>query len=151
MPLVDILGVTISHSSDVSPLAGCSIDLPRPNSHCDLYEIEVAGWALGPDGPPEAIELIHRNQTLRKAALDIPRLDVAKVFPDIPNADRSGFCMSCGVTGFDTEFELEVTALFGANTRVRLGTIRGRHEPVHSKFQPTLRPLMLTSLGRTGT
>jgi len=150
MSLVDITDVTL-HPSDVIPLVGCSIDYPRPNSHTDIYEIDVAGWVLGPDGPPEAIELIQDDQLLRQIVLNIPRVEVAKLFPDVPNAERCGFWTSCGVTSLGTQFKIEIDALFQNNVRVRLGTISGRHQPLRSSFQPTLQPLMLTSLGRTGT
>jgi sulfotransferase family protein len=149
MPLVEIIDVVICRPD--ANLAGCSIDLPLPNTQSDIYEIDVAGWALGPDGPPEAIDLIHRGELVRTVALDHPREGVAEALPHVANALQSGFHTRCGVNRLDSEFEIEVTAVFPGEDRVRIGTIRGRHEPAHSNFHPALQPLMLTSLGRTGT
>jgi hypothetical protein len=152
MALVDIVDVSRCQS-DLSKLAGSLIDRPRPDSRSEIYEIEIAGWALGRDGPPDAIDLREGDRLLRWTTPDIPRRDVAEKFQHIPNAQQSGFRMSCGVIGLSTEFELTINALFrGGNERVRLGTIHGRHQPLRPKnFEPSLQPLMLTSLGRAGT
>src|SRR5262249_33255239 len=53
--------------------------------------------------------------------------------------------------GLRAEFELQVDAVLGDRSRVTLGTIRGRQQALNSGFTPKLQPLMITSMGRTGT
>ena len=148
MSLVEILDVTTCRTDQ---LIGFAIDRPGSNSQSDTYQIEIVGWVLGRGGPAEAVELRQRGRLVRHVAVDHARPDVAKLFPDVPGAQHSGFWICCGVTGLGTDFEIEIEAVLGGDARVRLGTIRGRHQPVRSNFNPTLQPLMVTSLGRTGT
>ena len=49
------------------------------------------------------------------------------------------------------EFELLLDAVFADGSRTTLTRIRGRRSPLRTGFAPRLRPLMVTSLGRTGT
>ena len=42
-------------------------------------------------------------------------------------------------------------AVLEDSTRVQIGSLRVRHQPLRTSFQPTLQPITLTCLGRTGT
>jgi sulfotransferase family protein len=50
-----------------------------------------------------------------------------------------------------TEFELLVRAVLEDKTRVPIGTIKGERTSLRTSFEPRLQPLMITTLGRTGS
>lgn len=127
-----------------------AIDAPRIGGR-DVYDIEVAGWALGERQPVKEIEIHQSGVVVRRAPLDQHRPDVARDYPDRADAITSGFRTWLSVVGLEPEAELQVRALLEDGTRSRLGAIRLRHQPVQSGFEPTLQPLMLTTMGRAGT
>ncbi|MGA2902511.1 MAG: sulfotransferase [Candidatus Korobacteraceae bacterium] len=49
------------------------------------------------------------------------------------------------------EFELLVQVVLENGLRMPVGRIRGRHRAVPSRFEPTIQPLLVNSLARTGT
>ena len=50
----------------------------------------------------------------------------------------------------EREFRLDVRAVLADGRRAAVGSITGRREPLRTSFQPQLKPLLVTSLGRTG-
>jgi hypothetical protein len=59
----------------------------------------AGGWALSPDGPlTEAVVLVDGRRGV-SASLDFPREDIAERYPDVPNAERSGWNAMVDVRG----------------------------------------------------
>ncbi|MGB7685886.1 MAG: sulfotransferase [Solirubrobacterales bacterium] len=133
-------------------LSGAHIDHPVAGSTSDTYAIEVRGWAIGTDEPVEAIEVsLGARRTALKASLGEPRPDVAGEFPDAPHAQGSGFRTLVGVLENRAKFGLEVHAQLSNGSRVRIGRIEGEREPIRAQFEPTIQPLMLNTIGRSGS
>ncbi|MDQ3910769.1 MAG: sulfotransferase [Actinomycetota bacterium] len=149
-PLVEIL--TVRHADpDPEHLRGFSLDVPQPGTKTDVYNFELAGWVLGQRLPVVAVEVRAKGAVLRRVPLVHPRPDVAAHYPDAPAAERCGFHTGVGVLGLEPGIELQVRAVLEDESRVRMATVRLRHQPLCSGFEPTLQPLMLTTLGRAGT
>jgi hypothetical protein len=150
MALVDIRDV---QPAPVNPerLRAFAIDLPRSDAASDVYDVEIAGWALGQDIPVGAVEIHAEGTVLRRVPLDQQRPDIAQAFPDVDGAATCGFRTWLSVVGLEPGVDLQLRAVLKDETRVRLGAIRFAHEPLRSGFEPTLQPLMLTTLGRAGT
>jgi hypothetical protein len=127
-----------------------AIDAPRIGAR-NVYDVEVAGWVLGERQPVKEIEIHQSGVVVRRMPLDQHRPDVARDYPDRPDANMAGFRTWVSVVGLEPEAELQLRALLDDGTRSRLGAIRLRHQPVQSGFQPRLQPLMLTTMGRAGT
>jgi len=106
---------------------------------------------LGRDCRVKTLELMHEDRLLRAVPVRGHRRDMAVRFPDIAWAEHCGFTMDSGVLGLPREFELTLDAILEDGDRVSTATIRGTHEPLRSSHQPGLQPLMVTSLGRTGS
>ena len=53
--------------------------------------------------------------------------------------------------GLSPEFELNLRAVLENGDSVPFASIRARHKPIQPAFEPHLRPIILTSLPRTGT
>jgi hypothetical protein len=136
---------------EASPdIAGFSVDFPLPG-RADGYGVRIGGWVLAAGTAPLAAVEIHLGGQL------VGRLRVALVRPDVnaalalADAPTTGFDDSIHVATFPTEFALTLQAVTAAGGRIPLAVVRGRHSPLRSSFTPSLQPLLLTSLGRSGT
>lgn len=150
MALVEILDVQPA-AVDPERLRGFALDAPQPGTKTDVYDFEIAGWVLGQRVPAVAVEVYAEGGVMRRVPLEHPRPDVAEAYPDAPMTGPSGFRTWVGVLGLEPGAELQVEAVLKDENRVSLATIRWRHQPLRSGFEPALQPLMLTSLGRAGT
>lgn len=126
------------------------IDAPRLGGR-NVYDIEFAGWILGRDQEVKEVEVHVEGTVLRRAPIDQFRQDVAAHYPDHPNARISGFRTWVSVIGIEPGVALQLRAVLADDSRVRLGSVQYTHQPLNSGFDPKLRPLMLTTLGRAGT
>ena len=149
MALVEIDDVEIG-APQPGKLRAFSIDAPRIGGR-NVYDVEFAGWVLGDGQPVDEIELHQAGTVLRRAPLDQQRADVARDYPDTPGAAISGFRTWLSVVGLEPETMIQIRAKLADGSRVRLGSVSLRHMPVQSGFDPTLQPIMLTTMGRAGT
>src|SRR5690242_14902654 len=125
MSIVEILEVR-QHPDWGLRLRGCNIDSPCTAARLESATVEIAGWALGPDGPAAAIELIHGGEVFRRVPAAVHRPDVAAAFPDVPCAHAAGFTVSVAIVG---EQEFQVRAVLRDQTRVPIAWMRARrHE-----------------------
>ncbi len=150
MALVEIADVSLS-DLDSERLWGRYIDRPVRESQTEVYSINISGWVLGRSCPAVAVEVVHEGAVLRRVPINVRRPGVVAEYPEVPEAEQSGFKTTLGLLQTTLEFELLVRVVLQDNSRVPIGTIRGRRSSLHSDFQPRLQPLVLTSLGRTGT
>ena len=133
-------------------LLGAHIDHPVPGTDFDSYALEVRGWAIGADGPVDAIEVsLGARKTALKASTGEPRPDVAAEYPDTPHAQSCGFRTQVGLLENRAKFGLEVHARLSDGSRVRIGRIEGERRRVRSDLEPTVQPLMLNTIGRSGS
>ncbi len=151
MALVEVADVSM-YALNSERLWGCRIEAPQPGSQTEIYAFDIKGWVLGRNSPAVAVELVHEGGMLRRVPMNHRRPDIAAVFPDVPGAENSGFHVNMmNVLGASLELELKVQAVLPKDTRVPIGVIRARRRSLRSDFQPRLQPLMLTTLGRTGS
>jgi hypothetical protein len=135
-----------------SGLLGAHIDHPVPGTRLGAFALEVRGWAVGADAPVAAIEVsLGARGTTVATTLGEPRPDVAGELPDTAQAQGSGFRMLVGLLENRARFGLEVHARLADGTRVRVGRIEGERRRVTSAFDPTMQPLMLNTIGRSGS
>ncbi len=150
MAVIEILGISPS-PMDSERLSGFTLDTPAPGSQSEVYAIPIAGWVVARRIRAVGLEVVHDGRMLRKTPVSRPRPDVRAQFPDIAGAENCGFRTLVGVLGMAPEFELLLQVVLEDQNRIPLTVIRGRHPFLASGFQPSLQPLMITSLGRTGT
>ena len=132
-------------------LLGADIQIPGTGEKPAGSTIKIAGWVVGRQAPVETIELVIDGKVIKTATVDLTRPVVGQRFPAVPWAERSGFMTLAGIIGLGSPFELRMRAVFPDGSRVPFAVIRGSTEAVSTSFTPTLQPLMVTSLGRTGT
>jgi hypothetical protein len=115
------------------------------------YSIELSGWVLGRRCPAVAIEVVYEGMNLWRVPLTVKRPDVMAAFDGAENAEVCGFSTAISALKLDLEFELTVRVILQDKVRVAIAKIRGKRSPLHSEFHPRLHPLMVTTLGRTGS
>jgi hypothetical protein len=136
---------------DSELVGGFCLDYPKQMSATDLQAIEVEGWVVGKKSAAVAVELVHEDVLMRKTPVKASRPDVVASFPGLSVPVQCGFWTAVGTLGLAPRFELRLDVEFEDGNRETLGMLRGNHQPAASGYEPQLRPLMVTSLGRTGT
>jgi glycosyltransferase involved in cell wall biosynthesis len=123
--LAEILEVSLSEL-DSERLWGRHIDLPKPNTQTEASAVDLMGWVLGKSSPAVAVELLHDGRVIRRFPLNYRRPDIAEAFPDVPNAEDSGFKTTVSLLGATPELEVSLQAVLKDQNRVPIGVIRGR-------------------------
>jgi hypothetical protein len=139
-------------------LYGSYIEAPQPGAKGDEYVLHLKGWVLGRTSTVRAVGVRYRPQPshaagdrlLRTTAIRGRRPDIEAAFPQRGGVDAH-FEALVGVIGLSPEFELHLAAVLQDGTRVPIGSVRVRHKPLRTGFQPRFQPLAVTCLGRTGT
>jgi len=143
---------TVARSqSNADELWGFTLDSPKPGDRSLVWALNLRGWILGKKAPVTAVECHYDGVLSRTIPVDRPRPDVAARYPQVAGAATSGFEACLGVVGLAPEFELQLCARCDDGTTIPLAAVRGVHGPLRSSFRPKIQPLMVTSLGRTGT
>lgn len=107
--LVEVLAVEAEEIPEGGPLRGASVDTPAVGRRMAAAAIEIGGWALGPEGPPEAIEVAHAGEVLGRGVQQ-ERADLAGAFPEVEAAAFAGFAIDLDGSRLPPESELVVQA-----------------------------------------
>ncbi len=150
MDLVTVNAVELREPS-LDHLYGGHLEAPTAGSGSSSRTVHFEGWLLGKTGNAEAVEILHDGQPVLRLPIVEERPDIAAAFPDVPGAQRSGFTGTLGGLRLRSEFELLLRAVLDNGVKVPIGTLRGRRAPLQPMGSPTPRPLILTTLGRTGS
>jgi SAM-dependent methyltransferase len=125
---------------------------PKPGFTSSGFSMAVQGWILGPGGPPQAIQIGTSAGASWESKMNLKRDDIAAILPQVPGAERSGFRTQISAVPLPGKFDLSVQARFEDGSVVTIATISGRRAPLGGEPDASLlRPLMLTTLGRTGS
>lgn len=149
-PAVRITNVEIAAPN--GGLLGAHLDFPAVGMTSDTYAVEIRGWAVGEGAPVEAIEIsLGAKGSLISVAVGEPRPDVAGGFPDVPHAEGGGFRAVVGVLENRASFGLTVRARLADGSRALVGRIEGERSPVDTGAEAEIQPLMLNTIGRSGS
>lgn len=149
-PAVRITKVEIAPPSD--GLLGAHLDFPAIGMTSDTYAVEIRGWAVGDGAPVEAIEIsLGAKSATISVNVGEPRPDVSGGFPEAPHAEGSGFRAVVGVLENRANFGMAVRARLADGSRALVGWIEGERSPVTTGVDPKIQPLMLNTIGRSGS
>jgi hypothetical protein len=126
------------------------IDDPRPGTRRNLHVLHIVGWTVGRDSPATAIEILTNGRLLRTVPVRGGRADVAETVGVSPGTDCVFHAM-VGLIGLKQETELRLRVVLADGQRVDAATVRVRRTPLSSGYEPVLAPLMVTTLGRSGS
>ena len=105
---------------------GCYLDAPTPGTRAEGQALDVMGWAVGDQGPVEAVEFLDGDAVVWRVPVDVPRPDLTTAFPDLDWAGSAGFAATLTVTGTTAELSLQLRAVMADQTCVPLAVIRVR-------------------------
>jgi hypothetical protein len=152
--LVEVVRVECAGVDGIK-LLDASLDPPdgvRPRSlYEDTYSLVIEGWALTRSGAAPTIELLGAGGPPKATVASLPRSDVGARYADSPGADSCGFQFVISSLSLPLEFELEIRATPDGAEPVLIGRLVGRRRPLQSGYRPVLEPLIITTLGRTGS
>jgi hypothetical protein len=147
--VVTIAEVTLNGESDY--VHGGNVDTPRRGVPVDAYGIAIEGWVLSKRIPVEHVEVLHEERPLAVVPVDRERPDIASGFPAVEGASKSGFLATIGTLRLPQEFELVLRAKLVDGTRLPLAGLRGRRRPLPSGSGEEIQPLMVNTIGRSGS
>jgi hypothetical protein len=137
--------------SNPALLRGYHIDAPQSGTKAGGYTLDLAGWVLGRSSPVSSFRVLHQDIVVRHASVAEKRPDLVRVFPGVDRAGACGFRTALSTLGLSSGFDLLLQTVLQDDTVVSLARVRGRWQPPRSAFRPRLQPLLLTSLGRSGS
>jgi hypothetical protein len=132
-------------------LLGHSLDAPRAGDTSDTYSFDVTGWARGREASVEAFQVLDGERIVAAVPPNRARPDVAESFGDAPDAGEDGFEVVVRAIELEPRFTVDVVAILSDGTRVQLATLRGRRNRIALPRSPKLNPIMLTTIGRSGS
>ena len=147
--MVDITAITIDDNAE--RLWGWYLDEPRDATRHDIFAIQFSGWVVGRGVRVSKVAVFDGDRLLAEIPVQLHRPDIPQAFPHFPAGDLWGFSAPVGILGLPTTFALVLQAICDNGSRFRLAAINGTREPLRTAFEPRLQPLMLTSLGRSGS
>ncbi|HHN66144.1 MAG TPA: sulfotransferase [Nitrospirae bacterium] len=145
---VDIEIVPYSEDNDV--LLNFAINI-NEGSQTEIATLDINGWVLGKHEPVQAVEIVLGDQLITRTPVCVPSHYAETSYPDVNWASNCGFRAMVYLLGMPFDFILTVFALFRDDIRFPLAKLSVHRKAISSTFQPSLQPLMITSIGRTGT
>lgn len=159
MAIVEVVAVE-RHEVDHGALVGAYLDGPVEGAENNVYALDLRGWAIGRTSPVATVEVwspeiaphwkVVAPEFRSLIPLTVYRPDVTVRHP-VTAGVACGFSASLGVVGTAPEFDWLVQVVLEDERRFPLATIRVKRRPLLSGFAPALQPLLLTSLGRSGS
>lgn len=132
-------------------LLGFTLELPGPGEASRSQTLHFDGWVLGKDSRVAAVEVLQDGRPVLRIPVGERREDVGAAFPDTPQAATGGFSGAVGALRLRLRFELLLRGVFEDGETVPLATVTGSRSPLQLQPAPGPRPLIVTTLGRTGS
>jgi hypothetical protein len=150
MSVIDITDIQF-HRLDPEYFVAGHLDLPQPATHNDQYALSFSGWVLSRDTQAFDVVINSRDTTFHLCPLNRERPDVRDAYPDVPNAQMSGFDVTIRTHDFEPAFELVVAAKLRDGRSFPLATVRGRQAPIRPTVRSRMNPIVIDSQGRSGS
>jgi hypothetical protein len=149
------MSVTLIDHVEQAPLwenlHGASLERPKPGDTSDIYSFAVHGWAVGRSTPVESVQVLDDDRLLLDASLNVVRPDVASKFSLADGETKTGFHVVIRTLEARPEFELVVRVKLRDGTTSPVAEIRGRRHGLPASPPEGIQPVMLTTLGRSGS
>lgn len=126
------------------------LDAPLAGQNGDTYSLTIQGWAVGRSARTRGIEILGPGGVHARAAVDRPRPDVVSYLGEGTPPD-AGFAVAISLLGLPEEFELRVQAVLEDGVRQPFAVVRGRVHLAPLPAPEPPHPLLMVTLGRTGS
>ena len=102
-------------------LRGFYLGRPKPGV-VGSRRLAIAGWVVGRRSAAREIEVVHGDEVVACASVELPRPPVARRFKNALNADRSGFEVKVEAAG-SGESQLHVITVLDDGSRVPIASV----------------------------
>lgn len=131
------------------------IDIPKffekPLNY-EFYDLEMSGWVLGKEYPVVSIKILDENQhILQTIPIQYPRTDVLELFQEIKHSSLSGWSVIVNLLTLPMQATISLVAYLENGATALLTHFNIQRFPLRTLYQPKLQPLVINSLGRSGT
>jgi hypothetical protein len=117
----------------------------------NAYCLPIKGWVIGKQCRATHVDVIHEGASLLSIPVTQRRPDVLRQYPQTAAAERCGFSSMLSVLGLPLEFDLRIEAVLEDGERLELAVVRVRRAPLAVPQSAVIEPLLITTLGRTGS
>ena len=149
-PVVEILQVD-TPAQLPQELRHARLNRPRAGDAGETFVIGLAGTVIPREGQARSVEIVSDGFPLREIPVSFPRAAVARTLDGVSEELPCGFRGLLSALRPEIDFELELRAVLDDGRRIPFATVKGRRERPHASVEPTLTPIMVTGLGRSGT
>jgi hypothetical protein len=125
-------------------LAGFEVERPAAGEQGHLHVLRIAGWVAGRALRPSAVEIVYHGRAIQIAPVRGAR-------PDVAGTEDAAWESLVGLVGLREDAVLELRVVLDGDVRVPAGTVKLRRERLRSGFEAQVQPLVLSSLGRSGS
>jgi len=137
---------------DETRFCGAKVNCRPPRGQdVSIYALEVDGWVLSRTVPPVAVEVIEAGLAIYRVPVQLRWQEPMAAFPGVPHADRCAFRVLVSALRLPPRFELLLQVHLEDGSCVPFCTVRGQRGPLQFGSDSKLLPLMVTTLGRTGS
>jgi hypothetical protein len=150
-PGVEITAVEPAETGTSDALIRFALGQPVASTHHSGYDFLVTGWVLHPERRVRSVQVVAGSDVIGWGQVQMVRADVARAFPRIPHAQFSGFKFPSSVLGLPSTFESVVEATLDDGRCIQLARLRGNRSPLTVNDRGNLRPLLVATLGRSGS
>jgi hypothetical protein len=129
-----------------------SAAVPRDRSlYAGTYSFVVRGWALSTDGKAVTVEAHDENGAVHTTIATLPQPAVPKRYQKIAGSEEAGFHFVLSSVGLPIDFTVDIEAVSSQGKRVLLGRVKGRRRQLRTAFKPAVQPILVNTMGRTGS
>jgi hypothetical protein len=143
--------LSVNRREDSDELRGFELEAPRAGDEGEVHVLPIKGWVAARDTRPKAIEIGYHDRLLRTSPVWAGLSEGGKPLPEGTEQLGGRFHAFVGLPGLKLESELLLRAVLENEQRVPFASIAIRRRPLRTTFEPTIQPLILTSLERSGT
>jgi len=127
------------------------LDSPATDIEFSRRPFSFSGWIVGKDDHFTDIDVIANGDHFMTIPVDIPRPDVGARFAPSSESQTFGFTAYCNPFTLPRQFDIEGYARSGKTGRIKIFTLSGERRAIGKDHTMTMRPLAVTTLGRTGS
>jgi len=133
------------HAAPGERLAEFEVEQPAEGEQSDLHVLRVRGRVAGRAQRARAVEVVYHGKAIQTAPIvSLGPSPAAASEPDPWEA-------LVGLLGLRADAVLELHVVLEDGERLPAATLRLRRAPLRSGYEPQLQPLIMSSLGRSGS
>ncbi|MES9861121.1 MAG: sulfotransferase [Candidatus Thiodiazotropha sp. LLP2] len=138
-----------------SRIRGFHLDTPILDSSNSGYKIHLSGWILANEAGIKQLEITsnrdNASYSIHYCTLSVERPDVAGHFRDDTINPLCGFSTSMMTLGLPQNADLSIIAITHDDQTFPVANLKLERTPTRTEFQAKLQPIIITTIGRTGS